>query len=265
MITKIFKTIVVLTIIFFKAMAQAPSKPDPNLQIYLLLGQSNMAGRGQLDSAYQAISNPKVLVWSIENTWAIAKHPLHYDKPKVAGVGPGLSFGLAMAAANSKVKIGLVPCAVGGTSIDVWKPGAFDKTTNTHPYDDAVKRIKEASKYGVIKGIIWHQGEANSSPEKMIGYINKLSELLGRIRALTGNENLPVVIGELGRFKESYQPFNQQLSQATKNIHHLAIATTESLTDKGDSTHFDSLSATILGERLAKLMLQLQKDAVNKN
>ena len=244
--------------------AQVPKTPDPKFEIYLLMGQSNMAGRGAITPEYQELTHPRVFVWNVENKWSLAKHPLHYDKPTVAGVGPGLAFGMEMAAANPKVKIGLVPCAVGGTSINVWIPGAYDKATKTHPYDDAVLRITEAMKYGTVKGILWHQGEANSAPQNMVGYLDKLRELLTRVRKLVGNENIPVVVGELGRFKDSYQAFNTLLKDAPEVISNLEVASSEALVDKGDLTHFDSESASSLGKRFANKMLLLQKKHLPK-
>ncbi|WP_316811336.1 sialate O-acetylesterase [Pedobacter heparinus] len=235
-------------------------KAGPELEIYLLLGQSNMAGRGPLSVEYTAMEQPNVLVWDKESKWATARHPLHYDKPKVSGVGPGLSFGFTMARSKQNVRIGLVPCAVGGTNINVWKPGAVDKGTNTHPFDDAEMRIREAMKYGVVKGMIWHQGEANSSAQNMTGYLDKLNELITRIRKMVGDEKLPVVIGELGRYKTNYPQFNKMLARAPQVISDLALATSESLVDKGDLTHFDSPSATAYGKRYAEKMLWLQRN-----
>src|SRR5690606_27043997 len=153
-------------------------RPDPNFHIYLLMGQSNMAGRGKITEEFKNIQHDNVVMLDSNYRWVPARHPVHFDKPKVAGVGPGLSFGIAIAEAYPSAKIGLVPCAVGGTSIQKWVPGGYDKTTNTHPYDDAVQRIEEAMKYGVIKGVIWHQGEANSSIERAKTYIPKLVKLV---------------------------------------------------------------------------------------
>ena len=50
--------------------------------------------------------------------------PLHFSTKTGAGVGPGLAFGKAMADANPQARIGLIPCAVGGSSIKVWVPGS---------------------------------------------------------------------------------------------------------------------------------------------
>ena len=113
---------------------------DSRMQIYLLMGQSNMAGRGEITEGYKSEGNPRVFMLDKSRNWVAAKHPLHFDKA-IAGVGPGLAFALRMAARDTGIRIGLVPCAVGGSSIDSWVPGGFDKATQTHPYDDAVARI----------------------------------------------------------------------------------------------------------------------------
>jgi len=154
-----------------------PAAPDPNFHLYLLIGQSNMAGRGALD-AESTTPHPRVEMLSKDLTWKPATDPLHFDKP-AAGVGPGLAFGKQMAEADPKVRIGLIPCAVGGTSIDVWKPGAEDIATKTHPDDDMLKRIQEAQKTGVLKGIIWHQGESNRRDGL---YGQKLTDLIALLR-----------------------------------------------------------------------------------
>lgn len=235
--------------------------PDPNFHLYLLMGQSNMAGRGAITPALSAVGSPAVYMLNAVGEWVPARHPVHFDKPKAAGVGPGLSFGVALAAADSSVRIGLVPCAVGGTSINKWQPGAYDEATQTHPYDDAARRITAAMRCGVVKGLIWHQGETDSNPAAAAAYLPKLTELIGRVRTLTGQPTLPVVVGELGRFKENYQPFNAQLRKLPPTVPHTAVATSEGLVDKGDQTHFDGASADEYGRRYAARMLALQQVA----
>jgi hypothetical protein len=96
-----------------------------------------------------------------ESAGSSATDPIHFDKPGIAGVGPGLAFGRAMAEANPAACIGLIPCAGGGTSIQAWAAGAEDRATKTRPYDDMLKRANEAQESGALKGIPWHQGEAN--------------------------------------------------------------------------------------------------------
>jgi hypothetical protein len=217
-----------------------------------------MAGRGPLTEEARAAGHARVFVLNAQGEWVLAHHPLHFDKPEMAGVGPGLAFGEALAAANPNVRIGLVPCAVGGTSIDKWQPGAYDAATNTHPYDDAVARIRTAQRCGVISGLLWHQGESDTSPAATAAYLPKLAELIDRVRTLVGQPALPVALGELGRFREANGPFNAQLPQLLTQVPHTALVSSENLTDKGDKLHFDAASADELGRRYAVRMLELQ-------
>lgn len=240
------------------------TQPDPNFHIYLLMGQSNMAGRGPITETLKDAGKDRVLMLNAKGEWVHARHPLHFDKPTVVGVGPGLSFGVAMAEANPTVRIGLVPCAVGGTSITRWQPGAYDEPTGTHPYDDAVKRIEDAVRCGVVKGMLWHQGESDSNPADAFLYLRKLAELICRVRTLTAQPDLPVVAGELGQFKEVYKNINTQLQKLPAEVPHTALATSEGLTDKGDQTHFDGASADEYGRRYAAQMLYLQGGSIPK-
>lgn len=233
---------------------------NKKMDIYILMGQSNMAGRGPLIAEDSIAQNKKVLMFTQDFKWVAAKNPLHFDKPSVSGVGPGLSFGLAMQANNKTKTIALVPTAVGGTSINAWTPGGYDKATKKFPWDDAEKRIIEAMKYGTIKGVIWHQGESDSNIQSADIYLPKLVDLIKRVRALTGNENLPFIVGQLGRYNPQYENINKQTAKLPALVPHTAIVSSIGLVDKGDHTHFDRASAIILGQRFAEKMLEVQNN-----
>lgn len=235
----------------------SPNGANENFHLYLLIGQSNMAGRGQVDS----LSNPNnsnILMLNENNEWEIAKDPLHFDKPKVAGVGPGLSFAqhMILKETNKRVTIGLIPCAVGGTGIQSWLPGAT--AFEVHPYDDAIKRLDIAMKKGVLKGILWHQGEGNSNEKHAKTYLAKLKELIARLRSHAGNDKLPFVAGELGHYRPRYRLINNVLQELPSTVPHTAVANARGLTHKGDSTHLNAASARLLGRRFAEKMLELQ-------
>ncbi|MGV8093893.1 MAG: glycoside hydrolase family 88 protein [Mangrovibacterium sp.] len=246
-----------ILLIAFVVYGRAQYTPDVSFHIYILMGQSNMAGRGEITEEFRNESNPNVFMLNKENQWVIASHPLHFDKPTVAGVGPGLAFGLNMAKADPSVKIGLVPCAVGGTSIEHWQPGAYDKKTKTHPYDDALVRIKEAMKSGVVKGVLWHQGEADRG--KSSTYLLHLSGLIERIRNEVNDPRLPFVAGELGRYISQSNNINDELAKLSAQVPYTAVTASEGLVHKGDGTHFDSFSAEKLGQRFTQKMQEVQK------
>lgn len=239
--------------------AQKNSKSPKNLHIYILAGQSNMAGRGEITPELMVLLHPRVYMLDKNLNWQLAKNPVHFDKPGITGVGPGLSFGIEMTKEDSSVNIGLIPCAVGGTSIGKWKPGAYDPVTKTHPYDDTVIRIQKAMEFGTVKGVIWLQGESDATPEGAENYMENLKALVKNIRKLCKNRRLPVAVGELGRFREPFKRFNREvLDHVGGEIRFSSLVTSEGLNHKGDSTHFDSASANELGIRFAFKMKQLQ-------
>lgn len=230
----------------------------PRLQLFLLIGQSNMAGRGTVDTE---MTHPRIWMLTKEQNWVPARDPLHFDKPAVVGVGPGLAFAQKVADAHAEQNIGLIPGAVGGSGIDVWEPGAYYEPTKSYPYDDAVRRAKKALENGQLAGILWHQGESDSQPEKTTVYEQKLTALIRRIRVDLRAENVPVLVGTLGDFYVQKNPNAQQinaiLTKLPIQIPNVYAVSTSGLTHKGDTTHFDTASARTLGRRYADTYLNI--------
>ena len=90
-----------------------------DMDLYLLIGQSNMAGRGVLTDSNR-VSAEGIFKLDAAGEWQVAEEPIHFDKPTIAGAGLAASFARAMADTREGVSIGLIPCAVGGTSINRW-------------------------------------------------------------------------------------------------------------------------------------------------
>ena len=92
--------------------APTPATPPANKEsfhIYLLMGQSNMAGRDIRQLASQ-VDNPQVLALDMDGKWIVARDPLHPPQGRtVPGAGPGIPFALAMLKAEQKITIGLIP------------------------------------------------------------------------------------------------------------------------------------------------------------
>ena len=66
------------------------------MDLYLLIGQSNMAGRGVLTDSNR-VSADGVFKLDAAGEWQPAEEPIHFDKPTVAGAGLAASFARAMA------------------------------------------------------------------------------------------------------------------------------------------------------------------------
>jgi hypothetical protein len=253
---------IIVTFVLFSAGCSQQNSKRWNFHLYILAGQSNMAGRGKVN-VQDNQTHPQVYVLNKNRQWELAKDPLHFDKPNIVGVGPGLAFGKAMAGHKERVKIGLIPCAAGGSPISSWAVGGYHNQTKSHPYDDAIIRAKAAMKDGVIKGIIWHQGESDSKPEKVKVYQAKLEELISRFRQELGDENLPFVVAKLGDFYVAKNPnaesINRILEEIPDIVENTACVDVSGLAHKGDVVHFDSKSSRELGRRYAEKMIKLEK------
>jgi hypothetical protein len=229
--------------------------------LFLLVGQSNMAGRGKVEEQDRT-PHPRVLMLSKAGEWVPAVDPMHYDKP-IAGVGLGKTFGTLLAEANPDITVGLIPCAVGGSPIDSWQPGEFYKPTNSHPWDDALKRAKLAQQVGTLKGILWHQGESDANEKLAASYEKKLHALVKAFRKELG-EDLPFLAGQIGQFEDvPWDEYKKQVNQAhvdlPKHLPKTAFVSAEGFKHQGDKVHFDSPSLREFGKRYAEAYWKLAK------
>ena len=232
------------------ASSRAP-EPRP-FDVVLLVGQSNMAGRGAI-AAEDRVPAPHVWMLDKAGAWVPAVDPVHFDKP-IAGVGPGRTFGIELARLTGH-DVGLVPAAVGGSSITSWVPAGYDSATRTHPYDDALRRARLATQRGTLVAILWHQGESDANARLAPAYSERLHALIARFRSELGAPDVPVLIGQLGQFKRWTAYDSTRRRGASRGRAHdvarVAFVSSDGLSHKGDSLHFDAASARELGRRFA--------------
>jgi len=243
---------------------EIPVKKMPqkeNLWIFILAGQSNMAGRGQV-TPEDTIPDNQILTINDKNEWIVAKEPLHFYQPKLIGLDSGLSFARKLKKeVNEEIVIALLPIAVGGSSIKYW---LNDSTYNgVHLRSNLIEKINLAKKHGILKGILWHQGESDANPVMLPEYECNLKKLFYLIRFVADDSKLPIVAGELATFPKNEQ-MRQNWAEINKIIHkvvagdnHAAIVETGDLTSNPDFIHFDTPSQRIMGERYACAYLQL--------
>jgi hypothetical protein len=198
-----------------------------------------------------------------DDAWYIARHPLHlvgdtktFQGADNAGVGPALAFATAVSTREPKVRIGLIPCAVGGSPISVWQKGA-------RRYDDALRRAKlalvqAASTNARIRGALWLQGEADATDERLPVHEAKLLKLVDDLRADLATPDLPFIactIGELspdvaGRRKADMNKL--LLSFPTKRPRTACVDARDLVSHIGDSVHFDTAAQNEIGRRFAE-------------
>lgn len=219
-------------------------------EIFLSIGQSNMAGRGEM-VATDTIPQKNIFLFNDKDEWEPAKNPLNRystirKKMSMQKLGPSWSF--AQTLADTDKKVGLVVNVKGGTRIDQWKKGG-------EFYNEAVKRTLKAQEKGVLKGIIWHQGEGDRG--KWEAYTQKFTDFITHLRKDLNAPNVPVIIGEIGNWRGTSDSINKVLLNLKKHVENLGAVKATDLMHKGDSVHFDRASQIILGKRYAEKYLEL--------
>ena len=220
--------------------------------LVLLAGQSNMAGRGEVDTEDRE-EIPGLMMMNRELKWVPAIEPVTADRP-FAGVGPGRTFGRLLLEANPGCTVGLVPVAVGGTPISAWKRGAHSPwNENERPYDDAVRRAKAALEQGDrFAVVLWHQGETDAKLKNR-RYAEDLKEVIRNFRADLPLAGVPFLCGGLGEYLKGSQydfpPVDAAIKAVAAELPDLGYVSVAGLTDKGDKLHFSSASARELGRR----------------
>ena len=222
------------------------------LDSVLMLGQSNMAGRGDLGEV-KPIRNPMCYMLRM-GRWQPMCEPVNPDRAIFEGrfrSGVSLAASFADGYAKHFVRpVGLIPCADGGTNISQWQPGELN-------YDHAVMQAKLAMRTSRLVAVLWHQGESDcQSDTDVAAYKQRFIRIVTQLRQDLGMPELPVILGEIPqKIGESWKTqgrerqMNEILNQLTREVPHCAMATSENLTVKADGVHFDSASCREFGNR----------------
>jgi hypothetical protein len=241
--------------------------PDPNFHVFLLIGQSNMEGQPQ-PQAEDRTTNERVKVLAYNNCsnlsrtyneWYTAAPPLHSC---FAGVGPGDYFGRALAAAYPEATIGLVPCAISGVDIDFFRKGVisarraeFRIPPDNHwegAYEWVIERARLAQRSGVIRGIIFHQGESDTGQSV---WADEVREMVTDLRTDLGLGDVPFIAGELlyGGCCASHNPIINRLPDVITNT---AVISASGLMG-ADTAHFDLAGQREFGARYGQKMIEM--------
>lgn len=230
---------------------------------FLMIGQSNMAGRGEFGDVPK-IYNEDCLMLRM-GRWQTMHEPINTDRWIFEGdfhSGVSLAASFADDASHALgTRIGLIPCADGGTSVNQWMPGEL-------LYDHAVMMAKLAMRTSRLAGILWHQGENDcQNDEKLVSHKEKFITMITSMRRELGAEELPLLIGELAweiapRWKLGDRPaeMNRQYHEIAERLPHCAIVSSKGLTQKPDGLHFDSVALREFGHRYFEAYQALVKE-----
>lgn len=223
-----------------------------DIHSFLLVGQSNMAGRGDL-TAENAIAAPDCFMLRM-GRWQPMSEPINVDRAVTEGAVPRSGANLAASFATqlqkeTGAKIGLIPCADGGTRISQWQPGKV-------LFDHAAFQAKLARRTSLLTAILWHQGESDClAPEQLEAYPELFLRTMEGFRAELGD--LPIVVGELGYPENGFhgtpaellRQFNRRLPALAAKLPNCAVVSAAGLTARPDGLHFTTEALRTLGLR----------------
>ena len=219
------------------------------MDIFLLIGQSNMSGRG-VATPECAESPAGVFLLDDQDQWVAATHPYNQyssaeqGSPK-NGMNLGYSFARKMKAAAPGHSVGLVVNACGGTSITLW-------ARNSSLFKGAIRRALAAMKTGTLKGILWHQGESDKDDPE---YLPKLKQLVADMRGELQMPEVPFIAGEVYQIPL----INAQIAKLPNEVPKTGVVSAENLTTQ-DGVHFDTKSLLVLGERYADALTKFDTE-----
>lgn len=212
---------------------------------FLLIGQSNMAGRGN-PKEVEPIKNDRI--YQLRNgRWQNMFVPVNPDRA-FSGVSLAESFADCVSRFYG-VDVGLIPCADGGTTLEHWKKGDL-------LYSNAIYQARLAARTSKIAGVLWHQGESDCADGKHQLYIEKCTDIFEGIKEELGLLDVPFLVGGLGSFLadsdengKNYFLVNEALKQMEKRNDYIGFVSAEELTANPDNLHFNARSLRVFGER----------------
>ena len=259
-----------------------PDEPDPNFYIFLAFGESNMEGQGYIEKQDRVdISDRFKMMPAISfsngnrkaGEWYKANPPLCRDQTRLS---PLDYFGRTLIEKLPETKkVGVINVSVEEASIvlfDEDRANSYLQTAedwiqdiasvyNNNPFRVLVNTAKKAQKYGIIKGILLHQGESDSGdknwPKNVKNIYDKLLEELN-----LKEEDIPLLVGELVSKEEGglFYEHNQIINTISKEITNSFVISSESCPSQNDGYHFNSEGYRMMGKRYGETMYKYLKD-----
>lgn len=245
---------------------QEIQKVNGEMDSFLMIGQSNMAGRGIIGAVPPI--DPRDCMFMLRNgRWQPMTEPINPDRKIFVSEDTDFRSGICLTASFAESyantcqrRVGLIPCADGGTALREWQPGEI-------LFDHAVMQAKLAQRTSRICGILWHQGESDShTMEEVEAYEGKFFNMLDAMMAELGlPEDTPVILGELTEKLIHRWPYtpecNRVLNRIAASRSNIGIAHAKDLDIGPDGIHFTAQSYRVFGRRY----FEAYQAVVNRN
>jgi hypothetical protein len=252
--------------------------PDPNFHIYIAFGQSNMDGNAVPEDQDKDVPDGFLNMCSDDGhngqevgEWYSAVPPL--SRQQDLGLGITDYFGRKLLEVkretNPDIKIGVICVAVPGCPTSMFDKDEYQqfldadstadwlksiaKQYGNNPYGRIIELAKKAKEQGIIKGIIYHQGETDGND----GWASRMKKIYKDMVTDLGleNNNIPFIAGECVPKMSSQNANIRKLADPDNNLY---VASSEGLSDKGDGLHFSPESYREYGPRYAEIMLKAE-------
>ena len=267
------------------AVSTVSAAPDPNFHIYLAFGQSNMEGQGDIGSQDKSVDDRFQLLWSADagscnqnaskGKWIKAVPPLAHCQG--AKLGPADYFGRTMVEkTDPQIKVGIIVVAIAGCSIQLFDKDGYanyarsqqswmTQRINTYggnPYGRMIEMAKKAQEEGVIKGIIFHQGETDAGDGQWPSKVKKVYDNI--IKDLGLGNDIPFLAGEVLRSGSSSGANNNisKLPQQSNNFYVVSAEGFNQALGDGQNVHFTSQEYRDFGKRYGEKMVSVLGDKI---
>lgn len=213
----------------------------------LIIGQSNMAGRGFVNEV-EPVCNDHLYVLR-NGRWRSMYTPVNPDR-ETAGVSLVESFA-DLYQKEHNVDVGIIPCADGGSCLDQWCVGGL-------LFDNTCYLSELASRTSTIAAVLWHQGESDCSEQAIAVYEQKLQVIFDAFREKLNLYDVPFLVGGLGDFlgvfydpkrATLYPKVNKTLEHFAENNPMTGFVSAKGLSANPDNLHFNSKSLREFGVR----------------
>lgn len=239
-----------------------PPPSGPARHAFLVVGQSNAVGsaRDTTSDTFPA----GTYEFGAADTWVPPGSRLHHARsPKAGRPDPDADHGFARSfanrymAENPGVELYLIGGAQNATS---FRQGHWVAGGDT--YEAAIARANAAMAAAppgtVLKGILWHQGESDSTGTgDADAWQGHMVSMIGRMRGdvAAADASTPFVVGGHARRNGLYQPAVALAAQAMPNlVDRVGYASINSpaaaKNQPGDSLHYDTATQDQLGARM---------------
>jgi len=237
----------------------APAFAEQEL-IFILAGQSNMAGQGErskLPAAYRR--NPTNVSFYHNGYKTSLNHFAHF--------GPEISFAHAISKRFPRHKIKLIKFAVGGTSMLAWSPNwsaqraNLTKNASAGPLFKKLMQTANASydaKTSRISGVLWLQGEADAKyPAVARQYMTNLRNFVVALRRQLDNRPTQFLVAGVNppvKYFPASALVNRSQKQVVASLPNMRFINTADLSKRADQLHYDTVGQLKLGRRFAKMV-----------